>query len=179
MSWHFYRKILKALLRNLMRMEHFETCILKLISLSKFNLPLIGTFTWPTPPGPYRVTTCRGRELNYRSHILFWPHKDMEGLPGWVISPMPGPPPRKHKHKKRTPQAHTQSSQQGEYGMMMTTAKWYSGTLGGLKIPDICLTGEEKPRKNLTQETCPDRESNSGPLRDRRACYHLLHSGGQ
>ena len=52
------------------------------------------------------------------------------------------------------------------------------GDLGGLKLPDICLTGEEKPRKNLTQETCPDRGSNSGPLRDRRACYHLLHSGG-
>ena len=30
------------------------------------------------------------------------------------------------------------------------------GDLGGLKYPDICLTGEEKPRKNLTQETCPD-----------------------
>ena len=25
------------------------------------------------------------------------------------------------------------------------------GNLGGLKLPDICLTGEEKPRKNLTQ----------------------------
>ena len=53
--------------------------------------------------------------------------------------------------------------------------KWYLGTLGP---PDICLTGEEKPRKNLTQETCPDRGSNLGPLRDKRACYHLLHSGG-
>ena len=50
--------------------------------------------------------------------------------------------------------------------------------LGGLKLPDICLTGEEKPRKNLTQETCPDRGSNPCPLRDKRACYHLLHSGG-
>ena len=47
--------------------------------------------------------------------------------------------------------------------------------LGGLKLPDICLTGEEKPRKNLTHETCPDRGSNPGPLRDRRACYHLAH----
>ena len=37
--------------------------ILVIISLSKFNFPLIGTFTWLTPPGPYRVTTCRGREL--------------------------------------------------------------------------------------------------------------------
>ena len=52
------------------------------------------------------------------------------------------------------------------------------GDLVGLKFPDICLAGEEKPRKNLTQETCPDRGSNPGPLRDKRACYHLLHSGG-
>ena len=52
------------------------------------------------------------------------------------------------------------------------------GDLEGLKLPDICLTGEEKPRKNLTQETCPDRGSNPGPLRNRRACFHLSHSGG-
>ena len=50
------------------------------------------------------------------------------------------------------------------------------GDLGGLKLPDICLTGEEKPRKTLTQKTCPDRGPNPGPLRDRR--YHLVHSGG-
>ncbi|PSN40716.1 hypothetical protein C0J52_21663 [Blattella germanica] len=30
--------------------------------------------------------------------------------------------------------------------------------------------------QNLTQETCPDRESNPGPLRERRICYPLLHS---
>ena len=52
------------------------------------------------------------------------------------------------------------------------------GNLGGLKLPDICLTGEEKPRKNLTKETCPDWGLNPGPLRDRRACYHLVHNGG-
>ena len=52
------------------------------------------------------------------------------------------------------------------------------GNLGGLKLPDICLTGEEKPRKKLTQKICPDRGSNPGPLRDRRACYRLSHNGG-
>ena len=52
------------------------------------------------------------------------------------------------------------------------------GNLVGLKLPNICLTGEERPRKNLTQETCPDRGSNPGPQRDRRACYRQLHSGG-
>ena len=51
------------------------------------------------------------------------------------------------------------------------------GDLVGVKLPDIRLTGEEKLRKNITQETCPDRGSNPGPLRDRRACYHLFHSG--
>ena len=29
------------------------------------------------------------------------------------------------------------------------------GDLGGLKLPDICLAGEEKPRKRLTQELVP------------------------
>ena len=52
------------------------------------------------------------------------------------------------------------------------------GDFGSLKLPDIRLTGEEKPWKNLTQENCPSQGSNPGPLRDRCACYHLAHSGG-
>ena len=52
------------------------------------------------------------------------------------------------------------------------------GDLGAVKLPEICLAGEEKPRKNLTQETCPDRGSNPGPLCYRRACCRLAHSGG-
>ena len=36
----------------------------------------------------------------------------------------------------------------------------------------------KNPDKNLTQESYPDRGSNPGPLRDRRACYRLPHSGG-
>ena len=52
------------------------------------------------------------------------------------------------------------------------------GDLVGLNLPDICLTGEEKPRKNLTKEICPDQGSNPGPLHESRACYRLFHSGG-
>ena len=52
------------------------------------------------------------------------------------------------------------------------------GDLVGLKLPAIRLTGEEKTRKNLTQETSLNRGSNPGSLRDKRACYHLFHSGG-
>ena len=32
------------------------------------------SLTSPTPPGPYRATTCRGRELNYGSHTYFFDH---------------------------------------------------------------------------------------------------------
>ena len=112
-------------------------------------------------------------------HIhTFWPHKDTEGFPGWVISPMPGPPPRQHKHERQdTPGTHsfipTRRKCNDDYDGRMIV-----GDLGGLKCPDISLTGGEKPRKNLTRETCPDHGSNPGPLRDKRACYHLLHSGG-
>ena len=51
------------------------------------------------------------------------------------------------------------------------------GDLVGLKLPEICLTEQENPPKNLTQETCPNRGLNPGPLRDRRVCYRLLHRG--
>ena len=53
--------------------------------------------------------------------------------------------------------------------------QWWPNDIQGpwsLKLPDICLTGEEKPRKNLIQETCPDRESNPGPLRDNKILIH-------
>ena len=71
----------------------------------------------------------------------------MEGLPGWVISPMPGPPPRQHKHERQyTPSTHS---------VIPTRRIWNDdddgkmifGDIGGLKLPDICLTGEEIPRK--------------------------------
>ena len=32
-------------------------------SIPEFNLALVGLFTWLTPPGSYRATICREREL--------------------------------------------------------------------------------------------------------------------
>ena len=134
------------------------------------------------PPGPYRAMTCRGRELNYGSHTYFFDHtRTWRASPDeWSVQC------RGHLRdstnvKDSTHQAHTQSSQQSEYGMMITTAKWYSGILWALRFPTFVLQVRKNPekKKNLTQETCPDRGSNPGPLRDKRACYHLLHSGGQ
>ena len=111
---------------------------------------------WLTPPGPYRATSCLERVLTLDHIILFWPHKDMEILLGWGISSMPGPPPTQHEHEKRyTPFAHpfiiARRIWKGNYDGQMIF-----GDLG-LKLPDIYLTGEEKPRKSHTQETCTDR----------------------
>ena len=44
------------------------------------------------------------------------------------------------------------------------------GVLECLKFHDICLTGEEKPRKHFTQKVCPDQGSHPGPrVRDAHA----------
>ena len=112
-------------------LENSSTRPVYVPSSSKFNLPLTGTFTWPTPPGPYRATTCRGRELNHGSHTYFFDHTRT-----WRVSPdewlaqCRGHLRESTNMKDNTHQAHTQSSRQGEYGMIITTAKWYSGTLG-------------------------------------------------
>ena len=154
---------------------------LHLISLFKFNLPLIGTFTWPTSPGPYKATTWRGRELNYGPHTYFLTTQGHVGPPGMSDQPNAGATSETAQTWKTidpTHQAHTQ--------VIPTRRSWNDdydgqmifGDLGGLKFPDICLTGEEKLRKILTQEICPDRGSNPGPLRDKSACYLLLHRGG-
>ena len=130
-------------------------------------------------PGLTRVTTCRVRELTLDHMHTSWPHKDMERLPRWGINSMPKPSPRQHEYARRyTP--YTQP-------VIQTRWIWKDGYDGqlifgdhvDLKFPDTCLTGEEKPRKNLTQEICPERGTNPGPLRDRRACYRLFHSGGR
>ena len=89
------------------------------------------------------------------TYILFWPHKDMEGLPRWVISTMPGPPPRQHKHERQyTPVT---------YSVIPTRRIWNDDCGGqmifvdlvGLKFPDICLTGEGKPHPGNLSERGP------------------------
>ena len=117
-------------------------------SLSKFNLPLLVLFTWPMQPGPYRARTCRGRELNCGSQTCFFDHtRTWRASPDECSARCRGHLRDSTNMKDNTHQAHTHSYQQGEYGMMITAAKWYSGIFVGLKFPDICLTGEEKSRK--------------------------------
>ena len=111
------------------------------------------------------------------THILFLTTQGHGGPPRMSIISVPGPPPRQHKHERwYTPPTNL---------FILTRRIWNDdcdgqmifGDFVGLKLPDICLTGEERPPKNLSQETCPDRASNPGPLSNRRSCYRLLHSG--
>ena len=149
-----------------------------LISLSKFNLPLIGSFYVTHAARALQSHDLSGEGLKpWITDILFWPHKDMEGLPGSVISPMPGPPPRQHKHERQyTPSTHPFNKANMEWWWRRPND--IRGPCGPKGSRHLSYRWG-KTRDNLTQETCPDRGSNPGPLRDKRACYHLPHSGGQ
>ena len=108
----------------------------------------------------------------------------MECLPGWVISSMPGPPPRQNKHERHyTPSTHSVKPTRWIWnddcdGQMIF------GDLGGVKFPDICLTGEEKtPKKphpgNLSRpgiEPGPATwQARMLPLAPQRWTYRLFH----
>ena len=139
-----------------------------LISLHKFYLPpyrCLYVVTHAAQALQIHDLSGEGIEL-WIPYILVWPHKDMKGLPGWVIRPMPGPPPRQHKH-----QAHTQSSQQGEYGMMITTAKWYPGTLGGPKVSwHLSYRWGKNPEKTSPRKPVPTGD------RTRARCVTSAHA---
>ena len=149
-----------------------------LISLSKFNLPIIGTFTWPTPPGPYRAKTCRGRELNYGSHTYFLTTKGHEGPPRMSDQPNAGATSETAQTWKTIHTKHTLNHP--NKANMERWWRWPNDIRGpwGPKVSWHLSYRWGKPRKNLTQESSSDRGSNPGPLRDKRACYHLLHNGG-
>ena len=74
----------------------------------------------------------------------------MEGLPG-CLSSIRGPPPRQHEHERwyssfTHPLIVTRWIWKDDYDGQMIF-----GDTVGLKRPDICLAGEEEPRKNFTK----------------------------
>ena len=94
------------------------------------------------------------------TYILFWPHKAMEGLPWWVISPMPGPPPRQHKHERQyIPSTHSDIPTRRIWNDLYD-GQMIFGDFVGLSFPTFVLQVRKNPVKNLTQETCPDRGPN-------------------
>ena len=142
--------------------------------------PIIGTFTWPTPPGPYRATTCRGRELNYGSHTVhtFLTIQGNGGPPRMSDQPNAGATSDTAQTWKTIHTKHTLSHPN------KANMEWWWRRPNDIRGPwgpkvswHLSYRCGKTP-KNLTQETCPDLGSNPGPLRDKRACYHVLHSSG-
>ena len=116
-----------------------------------------------------------GEGINFGSQIYFFDHTRT-----WRASPDQGSAQclghlwDNTGMKDDTHHLHTHSFEKGEYEWIIMTAKWYSGTSWAKSFLTFIL----QVRKNLTQETCPDRGSNPGPLRERRACYRLPQGGG-
>ena len=99
------------------------------------------------PPGPYRVMTCRERELNYGSHTYFFDHtRTWRAYPDEWSAQCRGHLRDSTNMKDDTHQAHfvipTRRIWKDDYDGQMIF-----GDLGGLMFPGICLIGEGKPRK--------------------------------
>ena len=139
--------------------------------ISSHYLSLTSPFTWPTPPGPYRATTCRGRELNYGLHTYFFDHtRTWRASPDEWSDQCRGHLRDSTNMKDNTHQAHTQSSQQGEYGIMISLVKWYSGTLGAESVLTFVLQVRKNP-----EETSPRKTVSTGD-RTRARCVTSAHA---
>ena len=65
---------------------------------------------WPTPPGPYWTTTCRGTELNYGSHAYLFDHtRTLRASPDEWSAQCRGQLRDSTNMKDNTHQAHTPS----------------------------------------------------------------------
>ena len=113
-------------------------------------------FTWLTPPGPYRARTCRERELTLYHRDTFLTTQGHGGPPRISDQLNAGTSSETTRIKDDTHHSRTHSFQQGEYGkdnnydgQMIFREPW------GLKLPDICLTGEENPRKTSPRKLVP------------------------
>ena len=154
-----------------------STCKKHLISLPEFILLLIGSFTWITPPGPYRATTCRGRELISGSHT-FLTTQEHGGLPRMRCQLNAGATSETAQTWKMIHSRHIlRHSNKANMKSWLRRPNDIRGSCGPKVSWHLFYMWGKTPKK-LTQETCPDRGSNPGPLRDRRACYRLFHSVG-
>ena len=147
------------------------------MSLPEFNLPLIGSFTWLTPPGPYSAMACRGRELNLDHIHTFLTTQGYGGPPRMSDQLNAGATSETAQTWKTI---HTRQTLIHSNNANMKWWLWRPNDIRGPYGPKVSwhLTDGGKPRKNLAQEICPDRGSNPSPLRDRRACCRLFHSSG-
>ena len=120
-----------------------------------------------------------GKGINSGSHTYFLTTSGHREPPRWVISSMPGPPSRQHEHERRyTPVTHTfiltrRIWKDDNYGQMIF------GDFVCLKFPIFVLQVRKNPEKISPRKRVPTGYRTRAHCVDRRACYRLLHSGGQ
>ena len=106
------------------------------------------------------------------TYIICWPHKDMDVLPGWEMSSMPGPRPRQHEHESQyTRHAPVHSNKANMKGWLWQP-NYIRGTCRPKTSCHLCYRWGKTPKN----PTCPERGLNPGPLWYRRECYRLFYS---
>ena len=116
-------------------------------------------FTWLTPPGSYRATTCRERELTL-DHIHTSLTTQGHGGPPRMSDQLNAGSTTKTTRTLKT--IHIMHwlihSNKGIMITMIMIAKWYSGNHGDLKLPDICFTIEKNLEKTSPRKLVPTRD---------------------
>ena len=132
------------------------------------------------PPGPYRATTCRGRELNYGSHTSFFDHtRTWRASPDEWSARCRGNLRDSTNMKDNTHQAHTPiHTNKANKEWWLRRPNDIRGPCGSKVSRHLTYRWGKTPKKphpeNLSR---PGIEP--GPAAWQRDCYHLLHSGGQ
>ena len=103
-------------------------------------------FTWLTPPGPYRATTCRERELTMNHIHIFVTTQGLE------VSPDEGSAQCRGQLQDNTNMKDDKLNSRTHFSNKVDMKGWLwrpndIRDFVGLKLLDICLTGEEKTRK--------------------------------
>ena len=163
-----------------MYIERTRPWNIKILQILSSHLILLPEFyTWLTPPGPYRATTCWGRELKFGSYTYFFDHtKTWRASPDKGSAQCRGHLPRQHKHERlytsfTHPFIRTRWIWKDDYvGQMIF------GDLVGLTPPKFVLQVKKTPEKILLRKLVPTGVQTRALLRVRRARYRLLHSGG-
>ena len=114
----------------------------KISSLIPFFL-LIGTFTWLTRPGPYKAMACRERELAVDHIHTFLTTQRHRGLLEVSVQLNAGATSETTRTLKTIHIIHSNKADMRRLIRRPSDIRG-PGDLVGLKLPDMCLTDEEK-----------------------------------
>ena len=122
------------------------------IIITGVNLSLIGAFTWITALVPYRVTTCRERELTL-DHIHTFLTTQGHGEPPRMRDQLSAGATSQTTRTWKT--IHTIHTPIHANKMNMKGWLWRPNDIRGLKLPDIFLTDEKKTPKTSLKKLVP------------------------